>query len=97
MIEIVINVSRENKNETDFIKFEFIDNGLGIPDPMKETIFHREIKEGDIPSGIGLGLLLVKRILESYNGEIRVGDRIEGDYSKGSKFIILIQEKQNTL
>jgi len=97
LVEIVINVSRVSKNETDLIKIEIIDNGLGIPDPMKETIFLREIKVDDIPSGIGLGLLLVKRILESYNGEIRVEDRIIGDHSKGSKFIILIQEKPNNL
>ncbi len=97
LVEIVINVSRVSKNETDLIKIEIIDNGLGIPDPMKETIFLREIKVDDIPSGIGLGLLLVKRILESYNGEIRVEDRIIGDHSKGSKFIILMQEKPNNL
>ena len=93
LVEIVINVSKESKNETDFIKFEFIDNGVGIPDPMKETIFLREMNEDILPSGIGLGLLLVKRIIESYNGEIRVENRIDGDFSKGSKFIILIQEK----
>ncbi len=94
LIEIVISISKERKDETDFIKFEFIDNGIGIPDPMKDSIFTREIKENDIPSGIGLGLLLVKRLVESYNGEIRVQDRIIGDHTKGSKFIVLIPEKQ---
>ncbi len=52
----------------------------------------KEYKKDKMPSGIGLGLLLVNRILKSYNGEIRVEDRIEGDYSKGNNFILFIPE-----
>ena len=39
-----------------------------------------------------MGLSLVKRIIESYEGEIWVEDRIIGDHSKGSNFIILIPQ-----
>jgi len=42
--------------------------------------------------GMGLSLLLVKKILDSFNAEIWVEDRIIGDPSKGSNFIILIPE-----
>jgi len=38
------------------------------------------------------GLSLVKKILTSYNGEIWVENKVQGDYSKGSIFIILIPE-----
>ncbi|KKK42265.1 MAG: Signal transduction histidine kinase, partial [Candidatus Lokiarchaeum sp. GC14_75] len=55
-------------------------------------IFSRDFKNGGEYTGIGLGLLLIKRILEKYNGEITVKDRVKGDYTKGSKFIILIPE-----
>jgi len=94
-IEILIRISREFSNGTTFIKFEFLDNGVGIPDLMKEDIFSRdfsEYKKDKVPSGIGLGLLLVKRIVETYSGIIKVEDKIKGDYSKGSNFIILIPE-----
>ncbi len=94
-IEILIRISKLTKDETNYIKFEFLDNGIGIPDPMKKEIFSREyerIEKSKVPSGIGLGILLVKRILDSYNGDIVVEDRIQGDYSKGSNFIILIPE-----
>ncbi len=95
IIDIKIKISKERKYQTNYIKFEFLDNGVGIHDSMKAEIFSRkfhEYKKDTKPSGIGLGLLLINRILNSYNGEIRVEDRVEGDYSKGSNFIILIPE-----
>ena len=94
-IEVLIRISRDKKNGANFIKFEFIDNGVGISDSMKQEIFSRDYKEykkDKVPSGIGLGLLLVKRVLDSYSGEIKVEDKVEGDFSKGSNFIILIPE-----
>ena len=94
-IEILIRISRKIRNGINFIKFEFLDNGVGIPDSMKKEIFsryYRGYKKDRVPSGIGLGLLLVKRIVDSYNGKIEVEDKIKGDYSKGSNFIILIPE-----
>ncbi len=94
IINITVNVSKISKNNANYIRFEVLDNGLGIPDSMKGNIFSREYKEGEIPTGIGLGLLLVKRIIEKYNGEISVEDRIIGDHHQGSKFIILIPERQ---
>jgi len=48
--------------------------------------------EGQSLHGIGLGLSLVKIIIEMYGGEIRVEDRIKGDHTKGSNFIVLIPE-----
>ena len=39
---------------------------------------------------MGLGLSLVKKIIDSYSGKICVKDRIKGDYTKGSNFIVLI-------
>ena len=40
---------------------------------------------------MGLGLSLVKKIVEKYNGYISLENKIEGDYTKGSKFIILFE------
>ncbi|MFX1500970.1 MAG: histidine kinase, partial [Promethearchaeota archaeon] len=59
---------------------------------MKQLIFSREYKKEGTPSSIGLGLLLVKKILDSYKGKIRVKDRVKGDFSKGSNFILTIPE-----
>lgn len=97
IIKIDIKLSKDVKDDKKIIKIEFIDNGIGISDSMKGEIFQREYKEYlnyKLPSGIGLGLLFTKKVIESFNGEIKVEDRIEGDYSQGSNFIILLPEEK---
>ncbi|MFX1346972.1 MAG: ATP-binding protein, partial [Promethearchaeota archaeon] len=42
--------------------------------------------------GMGIGLSLVKKIIESYNGKIWVENRIKNNYEQGSNFVILIPE-----
>lgn len=41
---------------------------------------------------MGLGLTLVKKIIEVFNGKIWIKDRVLGDYSKGSNFVVLVPE-----
>jgi len=88
-LELKIIISKEKKDNDNFIKIEFQDNGRGIPDSMKEAIFQRNSKQKG-SKGLGFGLSLVKRIMESFGGKIWVENRIIGDYSQGSKFILLI-------
>jgi signal transduction histidine kinase len=38
----------------------------------------------------GIGLLLVKALLEKFNGTIWIEDRVPGDYHKGSRFLVLL-------
>lgn len=90
IIQIIIKFSKEQKDDVNYLKIEFIDNGIGIENDWKDKIFQRGYMEGRSIRGMGLGLSLVKRILEGYHGHIWVEDKIPGDYSKGSKFILLI-------
>jgi signal transduction histidine kinase len=91
-IEIEIEISKIIQSEISYIKIEFKDNGIGIPDEMKEVVFKSVIKNRGKVKGMGLGLLLVKRILDNYNGKIWVEDKVKGDYTKGSNFIMVIPE-----
>lgn len=91
-IEILIKVTKMIKNKIKFIKFQFIDNGIGITQDKKDLIFQKgSIKEKD-SKGLGFGLTLVKNIIDNYNGKIWVEDKVKDDYSRGSNFIVLIPE-----
>ena len=52
------------------------DTGIGIPDDKRELIFDMfaQIDRGDesVPSGLGIGLTLVKRLVEMHGGTIEV-------------------------
>jgi len=89
-IEILIKISEINVDERDIVKIEFIDNGIGISDEKKKIIFKKGAKKITGSKGMGLGLSLVKKIIETYQGKILVEDRIEGDPSQGSNFSVLI-------
>jgi len=49
------------------------DNGPGIPDPQKDTIFGKGEK-GLESRGTGIGLYLVNVLVDRYNGEVHVSD-----------------------
>lgn len=52
------------------------DTGPGLPSELGSKIFEPFV--GTKPSGIGLGLSICKRIVESHGGEIRAANRPEG-------------------
>ncbi len=89
-IEIFINITMERIEKGNFIKMEFKDNGIGISDYRKKSIFEKGIRKDQRSKGMGLGLSLVKKIIDSYNGKIWVENKVKGDSSKGSNFIVLI-------
>lgn len=88
-IEITVKVNEENHGKKPYLKIQFIDNGIGIEDKRKKAIFKDSYRKKGT-KGMGLGLSLVKTIIDKLNGKIWVEDRVQGDYSKGSNFIIMI-------
>jgi signal transduction histidine kinase len=89
-IEIIIRISEEQREGLDYLKIEFVDNGIGIEDSRKMTIFTRGSKENNYIGGMGIGLSLVNLIVERVKGKIWVEDRFKGDSTKGSNFIVLL-------
>jgi PAS domain S-box-containing protein len=77
------------KNKT-FCKVSIEDNGPGIPDDLKPKLFTRFQRGNTKASGKGLGLYLVKNLVEGYGGEVCVEDRVAGDHTKGSRFVIML-------
>ncbi len=87
-VKIIISVSKHQLENKQLLRLEFKDFGIGIPNEKKKTLFSKTYSEDVKDHGMGMGLSLVKKILDRYGGNIEVEDRIEGDYSKGSNFIL---------
>ena len=80
------------------IHFEFSDNGDGISDDIKEKIFlpfyttSNPINSDDLDvkdnSGTGLGLYIVQKIINSYNGSIHAFNPSDEEYNTCIKIIL---------
>jgi len=87
-IDVVFsNVFLENRK---YVRIEMRDNGIGVPDDKKEVIFKKGHKREKGGKGLGFGLSVVRNIIKKLNGKIWVEDRVKGNPSKGSNFIILL-------
>jgi len=89
-VEILIKISQLEEENEEFVKIEFKDNGIGISDDRKNIIFEHGFEAYKGGKGLGIGLSLVKKILEQFNGKIRIENRLNEDYTKGSNFIIFL-------
>ncbi len=79
------------KKQGQQLAFTISDQGPGISEQAQKHIFDK-FYQGDSShkeEGNGLGLALVKRILASENGTIRVENRDEG----GAEFVVTLQQK----
>ena len=87
-IKVEVNGVNENGNTLCCISVE--DDGPGIPDEMKEKVFHRFNRGQTKVKGTGLGLYIVKTLVDSFGGQVKIENRIPGDYTKGSKFLVYL-------
>ena len=78
----IINIDAELFNKKIIIVIE--DNGIGIPKDKLEQIFEPNFTTKN--SGMGLGLTMVKKMIEEYKGEISV----KSEEGKGTKFTIIL-------
>ena len=73
--------TRENG---EFVKLSVTDNGPGIPAEHREKIFHLYFSTK--PGGTGLGLPMVKKIVEEHRGRIEV----DTELNKGTTFTLCL-------
>lgn len=94
-VMIDINVCRIEHKGLPFCQISIEDNGSGIADDKKSLIFQRLISGRTKTRGTGLGLYMVKALVESFKGSIRVEDRVEGDHSQGARFVVSLPAVEN--
>lgn len=67
------------------------DYGKGIQDSMKKELFKRFYSKSE---GSGLGLSIVRTLVERYKGKIWIGDRIYNEYMQGTVFGMIFPAAQ---
>ena len=86
---IGVNLYRDNGS----VKLEVVDQGIGIPDHEQQKIFEKFYRVGDPlvhnTKGSGLGLSLVRHIVQAHGGQVSVDSRP----GQGSKFTIALPVK----
>jgi PAS domain S-box-containing protein len=89
---LTINVTVEpvQNNGRMYYRCVVEDNGPGIPDELKDKLFHRFKRGATMAHGKGLGLYLVRTLVEGYHGKVWVEDRVPGDHKKGSRFVVVL-------
>ena len=84
----IISARLFQRNEDIYLYFE--DSGDGVPKEKREEIFKAFYTSKE--DGVGLGLNLVKDIVESYGGTIYVTD---SDFYGGARFVVHFAKKEN--
>ena len=79
------------RNDT-AVHIDFEDRGTGIPESEQARIFEKfyRIDANEGTSGTGLGLTVVKEIVEAHKGKIMV----ESQIGKGSTFSIILNDQK---
>ncbi|MEJ2249207.1 MAG: PAS domain-containing sensor histidine kinase [Candidatus Lokiarchaeota archaeon] len=86
-IDISVLLQLRQKNHIKYVRVEFRDNGLGIPDSLKSKLFLSSTPKLE-SRGMGIGLTLVHRIIKRYNAFISIKDNLKGGEVKGTRIIL---------
>lgn len=89
-VAIDIRIDKMEKERREYYRVVIEDNGPGIPDELKNKLLSRLQRGNTKAPGRGLGLYLVKRLVEDFSGEVLVEDRVPEDHSKGARFVVLL-------
>lgn len=84
---LVIQISTYQENG--YVVFSVEDNGIGIAEEHQESIFNKSSRLNKEIDGTGMGLYIIRKMVENQNGEIE----LESTLGKGSKFQVYFKDK----
>jgi PAS domain S-box-containing protein len=89
-ITVSINIDEFMDNGMKYCRVAVEDNGPGIPDGLKVTLFDRLNLTTTRAQGKGFGICLIKMLVDDYHGKFWVEDRVHGDHTKGARFVVML-------
>jgi signal transduction histidine kinase len=96
-LKIWIKIASEIHNGLPYYGTTIEDNGPGIPPEARRVLQEHTYSFRKRASGRGLGLYLVKVLVDSYKGIITVEDRDPGLARSGTRIKILLPAKDNVI
>jgi signal transduction histidine kinase/ligand-binding sensor domain-containing protein/DNA-binding response OmpR family regulator len=91
-ITVSIRKTLGTANPCDCVEIAVCDTGIGIPSDQRPHIFDRFYQGETIHEykrkGTGIGLALVKELVELHHGEIEVHSPCRQDHNRGTEFIL---------
>ncbi|HEX7393042.1 MAG TPA: GAF domain-containing sensor histidine kinase [Thermoplasmata archaeon] len=95
-VDIEVEVKAEDRDGRGFWSVSVVDRGPGIDDSQKDWIFERFTQAGApcARGSSGLGLHIAKRLVDSYKGRIWVENRVRGDRTQGSRFVVILPRSE---
>jgi len=91
-----IDVSTEEKQDGKVI-ISISDFGSGITQDKRRKIFERYDEFRKKGSGSGLGLFIIKTLIERYKGQVWIENTIKGDYTKGTTFKLELRKTETEM
>ncbi|MCK4848892.1 MAG: HAMP domain-containing histidine kinase [Candidatus Heimdallarchaeota archaeon] len=92
--EVIIDITIDKIiRDQEFINVKITDFGQGIPPEVKNFLFDRAnlIKNGWKPTkkSTGLGMTIIKSLVDFFGGDISYQNRVEDDWTKGTTVTLL--------
>jgi signal transduction histidine kinase len=88
--EIVLTAERFNRDSSPWVRVTVADDGPGVPEDIRGTLFDERVTSRRDQGGTGLGLYFARRRIERAGGTIRY----EPNEPRGTRFIIELPEAQ---
>ncbi len=71
-----LTITTQKSNDNSYFEITFSDTGSGIPEEIKDKIFNPFFTTKSEGKGTGLGLPIVKNILDEHNGYIKLDSKV---------------------
>ena len=94
-LTIHMELTTKSLNGDKYYRVSVEDNGPGVPDDRKKKLFSEIPTDEHKALRRGIGLQLVKSLVYELKGKVWVEDRVQGDHTKGARFIVMLPVVEN--